>query len=82
MPKTYQAVPRFYIERITIAAFCNETMNIHWQDEITDMHYITDLLPIDTVSENNAEYLIARNEQGETLKIRLDLIQNFHTPVK
>ena len=57
-------------------------MNIHWQDEITDMHYITDLLPLDTVSENNAEYLIARNEQGETLKIRLDLIQNFPTPVK
>ncbi len=82
MPKAYQAVPHFYLERITIAALCNETMNLHWQDEATDMHYITQLLPVDTVTENAAEYLIARNEQGETLKIRLDLIHNFPTPVK
>lgn len=57
-------------------------MNLHWQDEATDMHYIAQLLPIDTIEENETEYLIAHNEQGETLKIRLDLIHNFPTPVK
>ncbi|MFA5171513.1 MAG: hypothetical protein WC426_08090 [Sulfuriferula sp.] len=82
MHKPYQPVPRFYLERLTIAAFCNETMNLHWQDEATDMHYIAQLLPIDTIEENDTEYLIAHNEQGEVLKIRLDLIHNFPTPVK
>ena len=82
MHKPYQSVPRFYLERLTIAAFCNETMNLHWQDEVTDMHYIAQILPIDTIAENDTEYLIAHNEQGEVLKIRLDLIHNFPTPVK
>jgi hypothetical protein len=46
------------------------------------MHYIAQLLPLDTLIVNGAEYLLARNEQGETLKIRYDLIRNFPTPVK
>lgn len=46
------------------------------------MHYIAQILPIDTIAENDTEYLIAHNEQGEVLKIRLDLIHNFPTPVK
>ncbi|NOT16962.1 MAG: hypothetical protein HOP20_02695 [Sulfuriferula sp.] len=82
MTKPYQSVPRFYLERVTIAALCNETMNLHWEDELTEMHYIAQLLPLDTLLENGAEYLLARNEQGEILKIRYDLIRNFPTPVK
>jgi hypothetical protein len=57
-------------------------MNLHWEDELTEMHYIAQLLPLDTLIVNGAEYLLARNEQGETLKIRYDLIRNFPTPVK
>ena len=29
MTPPYQPVPRFYLERITIAALCNEFMDMH-----------------------------------------------------
>lgn len=82
MPAPYQVVPRFYIERITIAALCNETMNLHWQDEQTGMNYMVTVWPLEIIEQNMAEYLLARNQDGEILHIRLDLIRNFPTPVK
>ena len=82
MPAPYQAVPRFYIERITIAALCNETMDLHWHDEHTGMNYMATVWPLEIIEQNTAEYLSARNQAGEILHIRLDLIRNFPTPVK
>ena len=82
MSRIYQPVPRFYIERLTIAALCNEAMDLHWHDETTEMNYMTRIWPLEVVAQDEAEFLLARNESGETVKIRLDLIRNFPRPVK
>ena len=78
----YQPVPRFYIERITIAAMCNESMDLHWHDPASQQSYMARVWPQDVSEENGAEWLMARSETGEVVRIRLDLIRNFPTPVK
>ena len=82
MASTYQTVPRFYLERLTIAALCNEAMDLHWHDDTTQLSYMARIWPLEVVEQDQAEYLLARNESGESLKIRLDMIRNFPTPVK
>ncbi|WP_413438445.1 hypothetical protein ACFDAU_02215 [Sulfuriferula sp. GW1] len=82
MDLPYQAVPRFYIERIVIAVMCNESMDLHWHDQASQQSYMARVWPQDVTEENGAEWLVARNEAGEAVRIRLDLIRNFPTPVK
>lgn len=82
MPSVYQPVPRFYLERLAIAAMCNEAMDLHWYDEASQLNYMATVWPLEVVSEDQAEYLLARNAAAETIRIRLDLIRNFPTPVK
>ena len=82
MTPPYQPVPRFYLERITIAALCNEFMDLHWHDPVSDMNYMERIWPLEVIIEEAAEYLQARTVAGEAVKIRLDLIRNFPTPLK
>lgn len=82
MSRIYQPVPRFYLERLTIAALCNEAMDLHWQDETSGLNYMARIWPLEVVDMDQAEFLLARNEAGERIRIRLDLIRNFPTPVK
>jgi len=82
MSRIYQPVPRFYLERLTIAALCNETMNLHWFDEASQLNYMAQIRPLEILEQDQAEFLLARNESGENVTIRLDLIRNFPTPVK
>lgn len=82
MTPPYQPVPRFYLERITIAALCNEFMDLHWHDSASDMNYMERVWPLEVIMEEAAEYLQARTVAGEAVKIRLDLIRNFPTPMK
>ena len=82
MTPPYQSVPRFYLERITIAALCNEFMDLHWHDPVSDMNYMERIWPLEVIIEEAAEYLQARTVAGEAVKIRLDLIHNFPTPMK
>lgn len=82
MTPPYQPVPRFYLERITIAALCNEFMDLHWHDPVSDMNYMERVWPLAVIIEEAAEYLQARTAAGEAVKIRLDLIRNFPTPMK
>ena len=82
MSPTYQPVPRFYIERITIATLCNESMDLHWHDPVSQQSYMMRVWPLDVIEENGAEWLMAHNETDEVVRIRLDLIRNFPTPVK
>jgi len=37
---------------------------------------------VELVKENDTDYLMARNDEGVSMKIRLDLIRNMPTPVK
>ena len=82
MTHPYQPVPRFYLERITIAALCNEFMDLHWHDISDNMNYMERVWPLEVTTENGAEYLQARTGSGEPVSIRLDLIRNFPTPMK
>lgn len=82
MTPPYQPVPRFYLERITIAALCNEFMDLHWYDPGSNLNYMERVWPLAVIIEETAEYLQARTAAGEAVKIRLDLIRNFPTPMK
>ena len=82
MFKPYSPVPGFYHERFTIAIMCNESMNLHWQDEYSDMAYMGQLYPQELLEENGADYVLARNDRNELIKIRLDLIRNMPSPMK
>ncbi|MDR3391095.1 MAG: hypothetical protein P4L77_05110 [Sulfuriferula sp.] len=82
MSSIYQPVPRFYLERLTIAALCNEAMDLHWHDEPSQMNYMARIWPLEIVEQEHGEFLLARNEAGEQVSIRLDQIRNFPTPVK
>ena len=82
MVKPYVPVPGFYRERFTIAIMCNESMNLHWQDEHTDMSYMGKLYPQALIEENGADYVIAINDRNEQVRIRLDLIRNMPSPMK
>jgi Rho-binding antiterminator len=64
MTPPYQPVPRFYLERITIAALCNEFMDLHWHDPVSDMNYMERIWPLEVIIEEAAEYLQAQNKAG------------------
>lgn len=82
MSKSYTPVPSFYRERLTIAILCNEILDLHWQDEQTNMAYVGKILPTELTEEEGMDYLHGRNDAGDSVKIRLDLIQNMPRPVK
>jgi transcriptional antiterminator Rof (Rho-off) len=48
-------------------------MRLHWQDEAGNDH-IESVLPKDLKTEEKREYLIAEQQDGGTLKVRLDRI--------
>ncbi|TCV84683.1 hypothetical protein [Sulfurirhabdus autotrophica] len=82
MAQPYIPVPHFIHERFTIAIMCNESMNLHWQDEQSGMSYMGNVFPQDLLEEKGADYVLVKNQDGKMVKIRLDLIRNMPTPVK
>ena len=46
------------------------------------MNYMARVWSLEVTTENGAEYLQARLAAGEVVKIRLDMIRNFPTPMK
>ncbi len=78
----YAPVPGFYKERIQIAILTGEYMDLHWREEGGERAWLARLWPRELVQEDGADYLLAQNEAGTPVKIRLDLIQNFPTPIK
>lgn len=82
MHPPYQPVPRFYIERITLASLCDESMDLHWHDPASGQSYLARVWPQNIVEADGAEWLQARDATGERVTIRLDLIRNFPTQVK
>ncbi len=80
--KPYQAVPAFYLERFTIAIMCGESMDLHWLDEASNTAYVARVFPEELVEEHGAQYVVARSEEGEAVRIRLDLIANMPRPIK
>lgn len=75
-------MPSFYRERFTIAIFCGETLDLHWQDEHTDTAFRHPVAPQAIIEHDGREYLQARLQDGEAVEIRFDLIQNMPRPTK
>ena len=78
----YQRPPGFIFERLTIAIMCSESLDLHWQDDKTELSYLTRVFPREIVTENGADYLVASDNEGAEHKIRMDLIFNMPRPVK
>ena len=82
MTKPYAPVPSFYHERFTIAIMCNESLPLHWEDESNGMSYYTTVFAIELAMDEGKDYLLARTAEGETARVRMDLIRNMPAPVK
>jgi predicted DNA-binding transcriptional regulator YafY len=80
--KTYQDIPRHVTERLEIAILTGETLALNWADEDTDQAWMGRVRPLEVIQHDGRLYLEADNEQGERIRIRLDLIRNLPTPVK
>ncbi|OBS08159.1 hypothetical protein [Acidihalobacter prosperus] len=82
--KPPQPVPGHVRERLEIAALTGEVLNLHWADESSDAAFLGRIRPLEVLPDDagGPGYLRALDEQGETLRIRLDLIRNLPTPVK
>ena len=78
----YQRPPSFVFERMTIAILCGETMQLHWQDEKSELSFLEALQPRELREGDGADYLVAEDAQGNMHRIRMDLIRNLPRPVK
>lgn len=78
----YKRPPSSIFERMTIAILCSETLDLHWQDEKSQLSYLSRVFPYEIVAENGADYLAVRDNEGTEHRIRMDLIFNIPRPVK
>ena len=60
-----------------LAIMHRQLLIIIWQDEQDKTHQ-QQFMPYDVVTEQKAEYLLARDSHGEDKKIRLDKIVEAH----
>jgi Rho-binding antiterminator len=58
-----------------LAIIQRKPLRVSWRDAHGRSH-IAVVLPVDLVTRDHAEYLIARNEQQQQLELRLDDIVN------
>lgn len=80
--KPYQPVAPHVRERLEIAVLTAERLDLQWADEDSDRAYMARIEPREVVVEDGRAYLLAVDEDGAALRIRLDLIRNLPTPVK
>ncbi|HDP89026.1 MAG TPA: hypothetical protein ENN42_03590 [Thioalkalivibrio sp.] len=80
--KPYTPVPAHVEERLEIAIICGETFNLQWATEDSNQAFLGRIQPLEIIEREQRRYLRARNDTGEELQIRLDLIRNLPTPVK
>lgn len=80
--KPYQHVAPHVRERLEIAVLTGERLALQWADEDSDRAYMGRIEPREVVEEEERAYLLAINDEGDPVRIRLDLIRNLPTPVK
>jgi hypothetical protein len=80
--KPYTPVPTHVEERLEIAIICGETFHLQWATEDSNQAFLGRIQPLEIIERERRRYLRARNDTGEELQIRLDLIRNLPTPVK
>ena len=73
MTDPYKPIACALHDEYEIAIMHGQKLRITWLDENGDLHE-SRVLPLDTRVENGEEFLIAEDEGGERLMIRLDRI--------
>ncbi len=56
-----------------LAIMHHRRLRLHWQDESGNDH-VECVMPLDLVTRNKSEYLIAKSHDGGTITLRLDRI--------
>jgi len=82
MTKPYTPVPKHARERLEIAILCGEQMQLQWADEANSRAYLARVTPLGIEEQAEQSYLTAATDEGEQVRIRLDLIRNLPTPMK
>ena len=81
--KPYQQVDPHVRERLEIAVLTGERLNLQWADEDSDRTYVGRVQAREVVEEDDGRtYLDATDDNGDAVRIRIDLIRNLPTPVK
>jgi hypothetical protein len=80
--KPYQPVPGHIEERLQIAILTGEVLALQWAETEGDRAFVAKVSPLSVEDLDGARWLHANTEDGEAVRIRLDLIRNLPTPVK
>ena len=74
--KPYQPIPCAIYSEYELAIMRQHQLQLVWQDQY-NIEHISRLQPLDLKTENHAEFLLARDHEGQSLKIRLDYIRQY-----
>jgi len=74
--KPYEPIPCAIHSEYELAIMQQRHMQLVWLDHKTIQH-ISRVKPLDLITENHAEYLLAQDHEGQKIKIRLDYIQQY-----
>lgn len=66
--EAYRRPPGFIFERLTIAILCNESLELHWQDEQSELSYLTRVFPHEIIAEDGADFLSLPTAMLENIK--------------
>jgi Rho-binding antiterminator len=58
-----------------LAILHRQKLHLRWHE--TNVHFVQIVRPLDLKTDNHEEFLICRNDAGETLTIRLDRIRSM-----
>lgn len=74
--KPYEPIPCAIHSEYELAIMQQRHMQLVWLDHNAIQH-ISRVKPLDLITENHAEYLLAQDHEGQSLKIRLDYIRQY-----
>lgn len=80
--KPYEPVPHHVHERLQIAIFTGERLQLNWADEHSDRAYMGIVAPRELIQRDGRDYLMGVSDDRYEVTIRLDLIRNLPVPVK
>jgi transcriptional antiterminator Rof (Rho-off) len=75
----YQPIPCEVYDSYELAIMHSQQLQLVWRDK-DRRHHISKLTPCDLQTQKGEEFLIANDEAGRTIRIRLDYIESC-TPV-
>ncbi len=73
--KDYTPIACGLYDQFELAIMRGQRLNIHWLDA-EEQRFSADLLPLDLRIVDKAEFLIARDEHANQVRLRLDWIES------